>query len=620
MCPHHYLQVHFSLFKRYSVPHDRLFLDALERDLKRENLGFESTTTVVGEPALSFTHDPQRSLYEQFSKAHGTHTVMEADCDTNRNTGGPQMNRRYDTYGSAPTPSRAAAVRNSNLRELHPYDSRADSGGIIHLPSALHGPNTAHLPLAIFEGSPTYKQRRKKLANRTGAVTRSSSEESNHSHANASDFCVGYGPIDPGMTAADMFISQARGGQDISVRQRKAMLEARGDATWSSASQFAPGQSSVQNGAVSRFGQASTNEHAPQSNHLPFSEDSLLYTFSDVDGHSGTGKAPTTKVFVCPLFCCRRLFKRMEHLKRHTRTHTMERPFQCDRCSKRFSRSDNLNQHLRIHTRAEGADTSSGELVAFDGSDMENEDTEDGDAAFFGFAEGGLKEYEVEMQGVQDVQGDEEGLVMVSGDVSSGMDTDTTSDRRLGDSYFLQSVTGDNSAHVEPPEMEWAFDSPLISAACIGEPIMGSLAVPSHGQEFALDGVALCQSLATSEIGPHRRHRSATPALIRSHSASSCSRSYHPYSRTNSSHSSPASLLQSLDVSSLPSHAMSRDAFRATQPRSFSSPSLGQGAFGTGDINFDSIFSSTMAYFSEPDNFELSQPYPDPSFESSLSI
>ncbi|KAJ7745920.1 hypothetical protein DFH07DRAFT_710211, partial [Mycena maculata] len=53
------------------------------------------------------------------------------------------------------------------------------------------------------------------------------------------------------------------------------------------------------------------------------------------------------KAFICPLFSCGRLFKRMEHLRRHLRTHTMERPFACPRCSKRFSRSDNLNQHVR---------------------------------------------------------------------------------------------------------------------------------------------------------------------------------------------------------------------------------------------------------------------------------
>jgi transcription factor STE12 len=55
---------------------------------------------------------------------------------------------------------------------------------------------------------------------------------------------------------------------------------------------------------------------------------------------------------------------------------------------------------------------------------------------------------------MQDVQGDEEGLVAVSGDVSNSRNTDAASDRGVGDSYFLQSVTGDNSTYVEPLEMD----------------------------------------------------------------------------------------------------------------------------------------------------------------------
>ncbi|KAF8761330.1 STE like transcription factor [Rhizoctonia solani] len=60
-----------KVFYWFSVPHDRLFLDALERDLKREKMGLEPTTVVVGEPARSFAYDPKRTLYEQFVTARG---------------------------------------------------------------------------------------------------------------------------------------------------------------------------------------------------------------------------------------------------------------------------------------------------------------------------------------------------------------------------------------------------------------------------------------------------------------------------------------------------------------------------------------------------------------------
>ncbi|KAH0559495.1 hypothetical protein GP486_003994 [Trichoglossum hirsutum] len=56
----------------------------------------------------------------------------------------------------------------------------------------------------------------------------------------------------------------------------------------------------------------------------------------------------------CPK--CDQRFKRQEHLKRHDRVHTRERPFQCqvEKCGKRFSRSDNFKEHMRTHRKRGG--------------------------------------------------------------------------------------------------------------------------------------------------------------------------------------------------------------------------------------------------------------------------
>jgi transcription factor STE12 len=91
--------------------------------------------------------------------------------------------------------------------------------------------------------------------------------------------------------------------------------------------------------------------------------------------HSADGKI---KAFVCPLFSCGRLFKRMEHLKRHLRTHTMERPFTCPKCKKRFSRSDNLNQHLRTHDRTSSTAASASTSNAGEGSSGDSSSASEG--------------------------------------------------------------------------------------------------------------------------------------------------------------------------------------------------------------------------------------------------
>ncbi|KAJ4857925.1 fungal specific transcription factor domain-containing protein [Trichoderma breve] len=56
-------------------------------------------------------------------------------------------------------------------------------------------------------------------------------------------------------------------------------------------------------------------------------------------------KAPT-KSYRCHR--CNRLFARSEHLQRHERSHTKEKPFQCSQCPKAFTRKDLLSRHDRL--------------------------------------------------------------------------------------------------------------------------------------------------------------------------------------------------------------------------------------------------------------------------------
>ncbi|PWY87890.1 C2H2 transcription factor [Aspergillus sclerotioniger CBS 115572] len=79
---------------------------------------------------------------------------------------------------------------------------------------------------------------------------------------------------------------------------------------------------------------------------------------SDHEAETKGGAPPSKKKkgqrFYCTDFPpCNLSFTRSEHLARHIRKHTGERPFQCH-CSRRFSRLDNLRQHAQtVHVNEE---------------------------------------------------------------------------------------------------------------------------------------------------------------------------------------------------------------------------------------------------------------------------
>lgn len=101
-----------------------------------------------------------------------------------------------------------------------------------------------------------------------------------------------------------------------------------------------------------------THARTPSTSDEPMHDSEGEQDDSDHDQDRGGNAPPSKKKKGQRFFCtdfppCNLSFTRSEHLARHIRKHTGERPFQCH-CSRRFSRLDNLRQHAQtVHVNEE---------------------------------------------------------------------------------------------------------------------------------------------------------------------------------------------------------------------------------------------------------------------------
>ncbi|KAI9845452.1 MAG: homeodomain transcription factor ste12 [Thelocarpon superellum] len=491
-----------KVFYWYSVPHDRLFLDALERDLKREKMGQEATTMAVNEPALSFEFDSSQSLFEQLTKAQqansssfsananpnysqSTSPVMRAmdsmpppqmipnsvpqsapeelnqvtnfsqmssmpqnmNVAANNPNGAPKrmepdfgqmqydrngipLSRAHQRHASMPTymeyspaPSFVSSQyedysnRGISYEPITPpqqaiplgaepaYIANEDTGlytaipevhsmgnmnGLMQLPpSNLTGAQFTPNPrgfggngvYSVIEGSPTYKQRRRRssippgMAAAVAAATAAGGAGAHTAHR-PSDLRRSVSSSVVPLTEGDESVNDSppglTNGYAMPMSQHKDLLELSRHGTPLPTLEGSPAPHSM--GPM-----PSHDEYGVLSNG-DLSQDGGMHAMSDKrPGPARRARSATVmelgpypqKSHSCPIPTCGRLFKRLEHLKRHVRTHTQERPYICPHCNKAFSRSDNLAQHRRTHEKMEGGGEAYG---SFSEEDLEGED------------------------------------------------------------------------------------------------------------------------------------------------------------------------------------------------------------------------------------------------------
>ncbi|KAI1925378.1 hypothetical protein LOZ04_001977 [Ophidiomyces ophidiicola] len=456
-----------KVFYWYSVPHDRLFLDALERDLKREKMGQEATTVAVNEPALSFQFDSSQSLYEQLTKAQQANSssfsahastayhsaspmirttdsmpppqlppampvvpeephdqgiynsVGLAGVTANMAVGGVKAEQdfgqiQYDRNGipvsrvhqrhtSMPTYmeySPAPSFVSSHYDEYGPrgisfepitppqhsvqlgsepaYIANEDTGlytaipdigasaafnTMMQLPPSNFAPQfstgsrsfPATNVYSVIEGSPTYKQRRRRSSippGITNAIAAATGNGQTHPNPHAA-----YRPSDLHHSMSVAEGDESSQGSPPGLTHSYKLDDTQRTQSHENSRLGTPLPTLDETQAEDHISLIGSQNEMPMLTSGDALESSGANNRSNPPGPVRRARSATMmelgpypqKSHSCPIPSCGRLFKRLEHLKRHVRTHTQERPYPCPYCNRAFSRSDNLAQHRRTH-------------------------------------------------------------------------------------------------------------------------------------------------------------------------------------------------------------------------------------------------------------------------------
>ncbi|KAI8355695.1 STE like transcription factor-domain-containing protein [Blakeslea trispora] len=386
-----------KVFFWFSVPHDRLFLDALERDLKREKMGMEPTTQAVAEPATTISLDSTQELFDQLRKsisqsAAATAQVIEQQQE--KDTSAIVTNRHHNPNWSSPTPT--ATQWSSRIERIASQSKRSRVNSVLNDPGQQQNKHHYH---SLSHSS--------YLNNINKSPARPSSSRSfQRSHDVSKSSPIMYpsqdvvDPIAHGVHQLELSATKSATSQhsdssssSSSTSKSKAVLPSKSlDSNAMRKTKTIFGNFSLFDGSPTykqrrrRAASVSTSALTPpiaggpdrirrhdkchlrtQSNHpntnLNVQSTSRLAMAAAKAGYiqnhpmmmpSLTWQQPVQQDYYCPIDNCRHMFKRPEHLDRHMQS---LHAFVCNLCGKQFLRSENLAEHHRMEHANQALDS-----------------------------------------------------------------------------------------------------------------------------------------------------------------------------------------------------------------------------------------------------------------------